>query len=631
MVDWKPIALGAGGCFGFAFLIFMIVLLSSIKVVEINQQLLFKRSSGNYVKNGPFTAVVWPHERMERREASRIGQREYAVIREVRLQELRHHTEAGLVFLDAYEELVEVKQKLVLQKNEYIRLQDKFTGFERVLAGPRTLVPSVLEEFPAGVERCPVVGATNAILVENKTSGMLKLITARGQFVPAPYEHIVRMKEATLVDTREYAVVKDELTGKLRVEEGPKLLQVGPYDKVLRVTPKLVLEKDEYIRLVDKQTGEERIVVGPRTIVPSPQEITDGKQQAAFLTSQTAVIVLNKSDGQQRLETTPGVFIPQQYEKVVSMPSKIRVLAHQIAVTRDAFGKLTIHSDPSGSVSFFLEPYNSLVEMQWSKYDVPGVQEPVPTEKVTVIDMRVRKMFLQTEVRTSDNVKLRLEGTIFWRVADVTKLLGMTSDPPSDVAQRARSTLIQAVSRETLSGFMADFHNITAQASAKASSEVFYTERGVQLESLEVTNFEPIEAETAKVLQSIIAETTKRINEFEKAKSENEIASAKLLAEVAYETRRSELIRTKSSNVRLEAMTEGMSAGSKSLQKANAYIAGLENSVPNVTERVNMYKLNEQLKSRNMDTENLAKGKAQLFVTPDDLNLKLNMGPGSGT
>jgi len=381
--------------------------------------------------------------------------------------------------------------------------------------------------------------------------------------------------------------------------------------------------------LVDKSSGEERIVVGPSTIVPSPLEITDGKKRAAFLTSQTAVIVLNRNDGQQRLETTPGVFIPQQYEEVRSMPSKIRVLAHQIAVTRDAEGVLTIHSDPSGSVSFFLQPYSSLVEMEWSKYDIPGAREPVPTEKVSLIDMRMRKMFLQTEVRTSDNVKLRLEGTIFWRVVDVSRLLSMTSDPPSDVAQRARSTLIQAVSMRSLANFMADFNNITAQASAKASSEDFYTERGVQLDSLEVTNFEPIENETATVLQSIIAETTKRINELAKAESENEIASEKVKADVSYEKKRAEFIQAKASNIRLEAMTEGTSIGSKVLQKASAYIAGLEGSVPNVTDRVNMYKLHEQMQSRNLDTKNLAAGKAQLFVTPDDLNLKLDMGSGS--
>jgi len=630
MPDFKQIATVAAGCFGLTFLIFMIVLFSSIKVVEINQQLLFKRSSGNYVKNGPFTAVVWPHERMERREASRIGQRQYAVIREVRLQELRHHTEPGLVFLDAYEELLAVKPKLVLQKNEYIRLQDKFTGFERVMAGPRTLVPSPLEEFPSGIERCQVVGRTNAILVENKTSGMLRLIKDQGQFVPAAYEHIVRMKEATLVEVHQYAVVKDELTGSLRNEEGPMLLQVGAYDSVLRVKSKIVLEKDEYIRLVSRLNGAERIVVGPRTIIPAPQEETEGKKKAAFLTSQTAVIVLNRDDGQQRLETTPGVFIPRQYEQVLEMPSKIRVLAHQIAVTRDAYGAMTIHSDPSGSVSFFLQPYSSLVEMEWSKYDVPGAQEPVPTEKVSLIDTRVRKMFLQAEVRTNDNVKLRLEGTIFWRVVDVSKLLSMTSDPPSDVAQRARSTLIQAVSRNDLSGFMENFNNVTAQASQRAALEDFYTERGVQLESLEVTNFEPIENETGKVLQSIIAETTKRINELEKAKSQNEIAETKLKAEVEYETRRAEFIQTKSSNLKLEAMTEGTATGSKVLQKANVYIAGLEAAVPNVTERVNLYKLHEQMRSRNLDTKSLAEGKAQLFITPDDLNLKLNMGPGSG-
>ena len=48
------------------------------------------------------------------------------------------------------------------------------------------------------------------------------------------------------------------------------------------------------------------------------------------------------------------------------------------------------------------------------------------------------------------------------------------------------------------------------------------------------------------------------------------------------------------------------------VQAALAYISGLNASVPNVTERVEMYKLQQTLKARNNDTASLSKGKAMV-------------------
>lgn len=622
-----------GGCvalFCLGFGIFIIVLLSSIKVVEVHQQLLFRRNDGNIVKNGPFTQVVWPHERMERREASRIGEREYAVIKDMRMQTLRHHVTPGLVFLGPYEVLEKVETKMSLQKKEYIRLVDRMTGAERIVSGPTILVPEPLEDSPKGIEQSLVVGATNAILVENKTSGMKSLITTKGMFVPAAYQHIIRQTQATLLEPKEYALVKDTLTGKLRNEEGPQLLHVQPYERLLNVTQRIVLEKDEYIRYIDQRDGTERVVIGPSTVVPDPQEESDeGKTKAVFLTLETAVVVLNKTSGQRRLITQTGVFIPGPYERVVQVVSKIRVLPSEAVVVRDTHGNLTVQVAGSTTISFFLEPFTQLVQFSWSRYSSPNLTEPVPKETFTKIDMRVRKMFVSTQARTMDNVKLRLEATIFWSVQDVDKMTRATSDPAGDVAQRTRSSLIQVVSSATLAVFMKDFTNITSQASVKAQTESFYTDRGVNLQSLEVTKFECVEAELNQILQQIIEETTNRINALAKAKSENDIKAAKLEADILLEQQRTALLNTQASNARLKAETEGRAAGEEILEEANTFIGGLNDTIPDVSTRVKLYQMHESMDSRNLDTRQLANGKAQLFLTPNELNLKLAM-PAAG-
>jgi len=613
---------GGGCCLG--WLIFFIVLGTSVKYVNDRQQVVYISNTGRTTEQGPFTKIIWPSTRHEIRDAIMVTARQYAVLKHERTQLLRHEPGPGQVFMDAWESLVEIKEKIVLQKMEYVRLIDRLTGLERVEGGPQILVPEPREEWPSGVETSIVIGQTNAVLVENKTSGMKRLVTAKGMFVPEPYDRIQAEKNAVLLEPLMYAVVKDHLTGQTRNELGPQLLQVGPYEEMLNVSQKWVLEKDSYLRLVNGQTGEERVERGPAVVVPMPVETApEGKQKAVYVDSQTAVKVLNRQSGQQRLDTTQGVFIPLLYERILETQRKILVLPHQACVTRDIYGAVTLKTGAGGATAFFLPPYTSLMEFSWSAYSSPVLEDPVPKVNITMIDLRAQKMFFQNEVRTSDNVKLKLEGTIFWQVTDVMKMVSMTSDAPGDISQRARSGMIQEVGRLTLAEFMNGFNNLTQATYDRQVADVFYSDRGVEVQSLEITRFDSVDAATAAVLQEIIKETTLRINELQKQESENAVNAAKLAADIRLEQQRTALIQTQADNTKLARQFQGQSAGAKLVQSAMAFIAGLNESVPNVTERVELYKLHQTLTARNSDTASLSQGKAQIFMTPDDFNLNL--------
>merc|ERR1711879_369928 len=136
-------------------------------------------------------------------------------------------------------------------------------------------------------------------------------------------------------------------------------------------------------------------------------------------------------------------------------------------------------------------------------------------------------------------------------------MISMTSDPTGDISQHARSALIQGVSKVPLSQFMSDFNNITMAAFGLQAADGFYTERGVELQSMELTRFDCVDEETAAVLQQIIQETTNRINELQKAESENEVRSAHLKADIQLEAQRTELIRSQAENAQLEAEMMG--------------------------------------------------------------------------
>jgi hypothetical protein len=429
----------------------------------------------------------------------------------------------------------------------------------------------------------------------------------------------------------EYALVKDLLTGTLRNEPGPQLFQPGAYDQLMALRRKLVLEKDQYIRLMDEESGIERIVRGPQTFMPNPSEVyPEGVKRATFLDSDTAVLVRNETSGQERLHTQRGVYVPQPEEELLEIRKLIRVLPHETMVVRDDKGVVTVHAGSYNTQqsAFFLPPYSKVVEMTWSSYSDPlPVLGPQSAKIVnfTAIDMRTRKMFFRYEVRTNDNVKLSLEGTIFWVVKDVPRMINVTSDPEGDIWYHARSALIQAVSQVTLQTFMANFNNITMEAFNAQSNDGFYLARGVSLESMELTKYECVDPQTSAILQQIIQESTNRINRLQMQKGENEVKAAALSANITLERQKTQFIMTLAANKRLESKTEGEAAGTSLMRAADSFISGLNDTVENVTNRVELYKLHETLKSKNIDTEHFATGKADLFLTPNNVNLKLQM------
>merc|ERR1712193_133173 len=211
----------------------------------------------------------------------------------------------------------------------------------------------------------------------------------------------------------------------------------------------------------------------------------------------------------------------------------IIVEPHEAVAVRDDYGSFTffIGNETEGKgTSFFLPPHSKVVTMEWSSGSTAK-----ETRKVTKIDLRAQYMTFNYEVRTSDNVRLRLEGTVFWRVINVPKMIHATADPMGDVWHHTRSTLIQAVSQVTLEKFMEGFNTIVMNAFQSEAADSFYKDRGVAVQSMEVTRFECMDKKTAKVLEQIIQETTNRINRLQEQESENDVAAAKLTAEIKLE------------------------------------------------------------------------------------------------
>eukprot|EP00747_Dinoflagellata_sp_TGD_P091753 gnl/TRDRNA2_/TRDRNA2_165174_c0_seq1.p1 gnl/TRDRNA2_/TRDRNA2_165174_c0~~gnl/TRDRNA2_/TRDRNA2_165174_c0_seq1.p1 ORF type:complete len:441 (-),score=88.93 gnl/TRDRNA2_/TRDRNA2_165174_c0_seq1:753-2075(-) len=395
----------------------------------------------------------------------------------------------------------------------------------------------------------------------------------------------------------------------------------------MSVEEKMTLEKDEYIRMVNRQTGEERVLTGPQLVVRTITEVApDGVQKGVFVDKDFAVLTMDKGTGKQTLVDTPGLFFPRPHEYVLEKRPVIRVLPHEAVVFRDDKGKVTIYKgSKDGAISFFLPPFCELVTYYWTQYSLPDDdgKQTITQQPFTRLDMRLRKTFFSYEVRTSDNVKMQLGGTVFWVITDVKKAVESTPDAQGDVWQHCKSGMIQVVSQTTLWGFMADLPAIAAKAEAIQAADGFYTDRGILVKSLEVTSFDCKDPRTRENLQLIIEESTNRINELQRQESENEVQAAKLAAQIKAENGRTQLISTKRSNDKKEASTIGEAEGYRLARSASTFIGGLGAVLPDVTSRVELYTQHQKLEGRNIDTQNMANSEAKMYLTPMQANLQL--------
>merc|ERR1712083_458589 len=231
--------------------------------------------------------------------------------------------------------------------------------------------------------------------------------------------------------------------------------------------------------------------------------------------------------------------------------------------------------------------------------------------------------FFEYCVRTSDNVELLLEGTIFWQVTDVPLMIQATGDPKGDVWYHVRSTLIQAVFRVTLETVMAQFNEIVTKATAE--DDALFVERGVVVHNIEVTRFECVDKNTSSVLQEIIRETTNRINRMQHQQSENDVLREQMNGEIELEKQKKDLIQARSDNERAQAIIAGEADGLRLVKKAQTFLGLLGEDLPDAEERLALLRFFEEQFMSSERTGRLASGNATLFLTPDDMNLKLSM------
>ena len=153
----------------------------------------------------------------------------------------------------------------------------------------------------------------------------------------------------------------------------------------------------------------------------------------------------------------------------------------KVIIIKDKDGKYRIIDGSKVEESFFLQPYQELLQLRWSS----GINKENRDLVITHIDARPKFMWYEFGVRTKDNVELILGVTFFWQIVDVDKMVRTTDDAPGDICSHARSMIIQSVSKSPLEKFLDSFNDVV-RAAIINEDDPFYEQRGVKIHSVEV-------------------------------------------------------------------------------------------------------------------------------------------------
>jgi len=110
----------------------------------------------------------------------------------------------------------------------------------------------------------------------------------------------VEKRKGLLLDTLDYARVKDTLKGEIRIEKGPQLLFLQPYDEVQDQAKGTSLSPVQYIFVLDQRSGKKRMEKGPQVFVPGAFEIVlTNIDDALSLQANEYVIILDSATGKK--------------------------------------------------------------------------------------------------------------------------------------------------------------------------------------------------------------------------------------------------------------------------------------------------------------------------------------------
>jgi len=612
-----PVVVGLGSC-----IVLYYLLKRCIFFIGKEEQLRVQKLTETIVLNGPGVKFLNPlgYRSAKVEVADMLGTMDYVLIKDTLIGKERIERGPKLLTLGPYDKKTSMGRGITLSKTEYLVLENALTGEKTIAKGPDVWFPSNPHESASAKKMAIALQEDEYVRVKDGATG--QRMVKRGKdllFLEPTWQLEGSVKKAWTLKAFEYIRLQDSVTGKITVHRGEKTVFPNP-DEDLLDRDKLSaidLKVDEYVKIEDQTSGEVRVVSGVnRVFLGANERIVDGgKQKAVQVDEEHAVLVRDESTGQLRLITERRLFVPGPNEVIEKVQSLIRLADHEAVIVKDKDGGLAVHyGNPEKQTSgkpraFFLPPYAEIMQLWWSS----GLRRQKRDLCIERFDTRPQYMWFEFDCRTSDNVELVLEVTMFWEATDLEKMVRTTGNLPGDVYNQARSQFIKHVARVTLKKFMEDLHSISKAIFDE--DKPFYDTRGVRINSLEVTRYKCSEKRTSEVLQQIIEETTNRLNRLSQAESENEVKIFRMQGQIEQEKLNGELLEIQQEHSQSEARV----AGAAEAERVAAFVNGLEKDVPKLEDRIMMWQVLRKTDALSV----VAAGGGNLYYTPNDVDLSI--------
>lgn len=607
-----------------------------IQYLGANEQLLLKELTGKRVVNGP--AVFFPSPlttlSYKKRTGLSLTQLQYVRVKNTATGEIRTEKGPAVLLLGPYDEAIGATQEAkVLSDTQSLTVSDQSTGARRLIVGPTTFIPAPLESI-IRVGEAISLRQSQYVVIENALDGSARVERGEQMLFLGPNESAGAVQEGFRLNAHQQVRLRCSLSGGIRVERGVKLVFPSAHEKPIDDPPvqdAIDLKAWEYTTIQDRDTGKVRIVRGEALVFLGATErimSSKRKESAIVVDKEHAVLVRNRDTGAQRLIQEPQRFVPSPEDEVVEVRELLRLSDNEAIILKNEQGVYDIRfGDPSKGTprAFFLPPHWEVVTLMWSR----GRRREKRDLPITIFDTRPQYMSFEFNCRTSDNVEMTLEGTVFWEVVSISDLLSYTSDAPGDMCSHARSCFIQLISKVTLQEFMATFNAIAK--TAHSSDDEFYTRRGIKIHSLEVTRYACADRSTAVILEQIISETTNRMNRLSCQESENEVGLAKLKGQEEIELARSKVLEIQQKHDIESARAEGLAEAERVLSFLNhIQKSSTSSGSDDETSIVQSPKLAQDLWHALRRAEGLqavAQGNAHVYFTPDQANISIETRP----
>jgi len=592
-----------------------------LRVVKLTETVVF---------NGPEIKVLNPlaFRSAQVVKAESLGTMDYVKVKDTMTGQERIERGPKLLFLHAYDEIPYDGRGsgMTLSKTEYLIVEDQLSGDSKMVKGPTVWYPETHDK-PSSKRTAIPLQDDEYLRIADTSNG--QRFVKRGKdlvFVEPTCKVEGGIRKVITLKANELVRLLDSITGKISVIQGENTVVPGPHEEMLDGGKMSAIDLlvNEYVKIQDQATGENRVEAGPQQIFLGSNDkiLDDGKKKAVQVDDEHAVLVRDLSTGQLKLVVENQLYVPGPNEYIDEVRQLYVLADHEAVIIKDKDGNMQFHyGDPQRTTpdcprSFFLPPHAEVVRLQWSG----GMRRLKRDLKIERFDMRPQFMWNEIDCRTSDNVELVLETTLFWEVEDLAKMVRKTGNLTGDIYNQLRSQFIKHVAKVTLKKFMEELHKISATIFGEDAQ--FYDSRGVKIHSLEVTKYTCSEKRTSEVLQQIIEETTNRLNRLSQAESENEVKIFKMQGQIEQEKLNGELLAIQHDHSKTEASVSGAAEA----ERCSSFLQGLEGSVPKLEDRMQMWQVLRKTDALSV----VSQGGASLYYTPNDVNLSIKTDSAAG-